>query len=70
MKRVLLATLALALMVITGGCAVPLSVLATHVVKVAPDAEIDTVWVLRDGQMFRCANSNAGPVCVAVKDAH
>jgi hypothetical protein len=69
MKKMLLAAMALVLMAVAGGCAVPLEVLATHVTKVAPDTEVDTVWILRGGKMYRCANTASGPVCVAVKDA-
>jgi hypothetical protein len=61
-------TLAL-LVVATGGCFQSFSVLSTHTAKTGPDTEADILWVLKGDTVYRCSNTQAGPVCVAVKQS-
>jgi hypothetical protein len=44
----------------------PLTPLASHTVRTAPDHDVDVLWVIDDGHLARCSAKNDVPSCVRV----
>lgn len=51
------------LLLLLAGCGTPLKY---QVFDVAP-GHSDVIWVLRRGDLYRCANTAAGPVCAEAR---
>ena len=49
------------------GCAVPVSAVASHALSVGPDKDVDVVWIRHNNRLYRCTNTEQGPVCVPAK---
>ena len=47
-----------------------ITVLSTHTVQAGPDSEQDVVWLHKDMVLYRCSDTQSGPVCRAVKESN
>ena len=54
------------LLLASAGCSSSASGLSSHTVQVAPDQEVDVVWIQKAGQVYRCTGKGERPVCERV----
>ena len=60
--RLLITSFTLSLLV--AGCGGPaMSGISSHTLRVAPETDVDVVWVVRGDRVFRCTGANGQPSC-------
>lgn len=46
----------------------PVWVVSSHTVRVKPDQDVDTVWLIVDGTLMRCSGGTTPPSCAKVQE--
>lgn len=46
----------------------PVSVVSSHTIRVKPDQDVDTVWLIVDGTLMRCSGGTTPPSCAKVQE--
>ena len=68
MKRLTSAFGLILFALLTTACVTPIFVLSTHTAKTGPDTEADIIWIQKGELVYRCSNTQSGPVCTPVKE--